>query len=135
MRIDHYALEVADLATAVRFYVDNLGFKVQMTLQDDLEHEALAVLETDGGKLELIQALSEDNHPQPFVRQNLRPHFCPHLALQTESLDQILALIEERELTLVHGPREYPGVVKWLYITDPDQNVIEYFQNLQNSTP
>jgi lactoylglutathione lyase len=84
----------------------------------------------DGGKLELIQALSENNQPQPFTPPTLWPHFCPHLALQTDSLDQVLAMVKDRGLALAHGPIEYPGIVKWLYITDPDQNVIEFFQDL-----
>ena len=139
MKIDHYALEVSDLEAAIRFYVDNFGFKAHIKLVDENEHESLAVLEMDGGKLELIQALAENNQPQPFTPPTLspgrpsgaRPHFCPHLALQTDSLDQILALIKERGLALVHGPLEIPGTAKWLYITDPDQNVIEFFQDLQ----
>ncbi len=130
MKIDHYAIEVSDLESAIRFYVENLGFRLKSTALDENVHEAFAFLEAEGGNLELIQALSKDNRPQSFQPQAVRPHLCPHLALQSEDLDRTLAMIRERGLNLAAGPLEAPGHARWLYICDPDQNVIEFFQDL-----
>jgi lactoylglutathione lyase len=131
MKIDHFAYEVSDLEASIRFYVEKLGFKIQFDkMVDGKEHEAFAILEMDGGKLELIQALSETNGSKPFEPLTVRPHACPHLALQVEDFDRTLAMLAAQGIPILHGPLEVPGVVKWLYVCDPDRNVIEFCQDL-----
>jgi len=131
MKIDHFAYEVSDLDAAIRFYVEKLGFSIRFDrMVDAKEHEAFAILELDGGKLELIQALSENNEPQPFEPPSLRPHYCPHLALQVEDLDRSLERLAAEGIPVLRGPLEVPGVAKWLYARDPDWNVIEFCQDL-----
>jgi lactoylglutathione lyase len=132
MKIDHVAFEVNDLDTSIRFYT-GLGFREQIRLLDENEHESLAILEIEGGKLELIQVLSEKNEPKPFEPVTLRPHFCPHIALQVDNLQAMQAHLETNGTGLVHGPLEIPGAAKWLYVCDPDRNVIEFFQELSTT--
>ncbi len=129
MKIDHFALEVSDLDASIRFYA-GLGFREQIRLVDENEHESLAVLEMDGGKLELIQALSEKNEPKPFEPLTVRPHFCPHLALQVDSLAAAQSMLAGRSIAIIHGPLEIAGAAKWMYICDPDRNVVEFFEDL-----
>src|SRR5215208_1983508 len=100
MKIDHFAFEVSNLETALHFYVNDLGFKVQYTYMDPDVHETLAMLDLAGGKLELIQVLNENNQPQPFEPIRLRAHLCPHLALQTEDIDKLLVTLQGRGVTL-----------------------------------
>jgi catechol 2,3-dioxygenase-like lactoylglutathione lyase family enzyme len=134
MKIDHFAFEVSNLRASIYFYVEKLGFMIQFDeMMDDKEHEAFAVLEMDGGKLELIQALSEDNQPKPFQPIVLREHYCPHLALQVDDMDQTIAMLEAEEIPIVRGPLEIPGVAKWLYVCDPDQNMLEFCQEFNTS--
>ena len=130
MKIDHFAFEVSDLDASLKFYVDILEFKLETTFMDPQEHETLAIVETTGGKLELIQVLDENNQPQRFEPVVLRKHFCPHLALQTDDIEKTLTHLRLHEVALVRGPLEIPGLVKWFYICDPDQNVIEFFQDV-----
>lgn len=129
MKIDHFAFEVSDLDASLKFYIDQLGFKLETTFMDPQEHETLAVVETAGGKLELIQVLDENNQPQRFEPVILRKHLCPHIALQTDDIEETLTHLKRHEIPLVRGPLEIPGLVKWFYICDPDQNVIEFFQD------
>lgn len=128
MKIDHFSLEVSDLKASIDFYVNKLGFKLMHTFTDPNEHEALAILELDGGKLELIQPLNEANEKKSFDPLVVRPHFCPHIALETHDFDKTLAEIKTQGLKIVHGPLEIPDLATWLYICDPDNNVIEFFQ-------
>jgi catechol 2,3-dioxygenase-like lactoylglutathione lyase family enzyme len=131
MKIHHFAYEVSDMDASMRFYTQKLGFKIQMDkVVDEHQHEAFAILESDGGRLELVQALSDANEPQPFQPVSIRPHACPHLALQVEDFDRALATLAAEGLPLLHGPFEVPNVVKWLYFCDPDGNVIEFIQDL-----
>ena len=131
MKIDHFAFEVSDLDASLKFYVDKLGFKLETTFMDLQEHETLAVVETAGGKLELIQVLDENNQPQRFEPVVVRKHFCPHLALQVDDIEKTLANVKRQDVALVRGPLEISSIVKWFYVCDPDQNVIEFFQDLQ----
>ena len=132
MKLDHFALEVSNLEDALQFYANGLGFTVQYTYTDSDVHERLAMLEIAGGKLELIQVLDENNQPAPFEPLSLRAHLCPHLALQTEDIEATLTTIKNRGVTLLREPVEMPGVAKWFFICDADQNVIEFFQDLQS---
>ena len=43
-------------------------------------------------------------------------------------MDATLAMIQEKDLTIVKGPLEVAGKVKWIYVSDPDQNVIEFIE-------
>jgi catechol 2,3-dioxygenase-like lactoylglutathione lyase family enzyme len=127
VKIHHFAYEVSDLDGSIRFYTEKLGFRLQLDrIVDGNEHEAFAILEMDGGKLELIQALTENNEPQPFEPFSIRPHCCPHLAIQVEDLDRVVEQLKVKGIPIVHGPLEAPGVAKWLYASDPDGNVIEF---------
>ncbi len=131
MKIDHFAFEVSDLEASIHFYTQKLGFRVQLgKTVDEKEHEAFAILELEGGRLELLQALSEENQPMPFTPLIQRPHSCPHLALQVENFDRAIARLAEAGIPILNGPLEMPGAVKWLYFCDPDRNMIEFVQNL-----
>lgn len=131
MKIDHFAFEVSDLDASLEFYLEKLGFALETTFMDPQEHETLAVVKTAGGQLELIQVLDENNQPRPFDPVVLRKHFCPHLALQVDDIEKTLDDIQRHEIVLARGPLEIPGIVKWFYICDPDQNVIEFFQDFR----
>jgi catechol 2,3-dioxygenase-like lactoylglutathione lyase family enzyme len=135
VKIDHFAFEVSDLEASARFYCENLGFRVQISFIDENIHETLVVLELDGGKLELIQALDEHNQPKSFEPVTVRAHFCPHLALETDDFEKSLAQIHKNGLKIVQGPLEIPGLAKWLYLADPDQNIIEVFQEFGELKP
>lgn len=133
MKIHHFAFEVSDLQASIDFYVNKLGFQLQYSFTDEKEHEAFAILAQDGDKLELIQALNETNQKKSFDPLVVRPHFCPHLALGTDDFDKTLANIQTQGLKIVHGPLEAPGVAKWIYVCDPDNNVIEFLQEFQQT--
>lgn len=127
-RQDHVAFQVSDLDAAIRFYVDRLGLKLMFKEIDLEHHEAFAFLELEGGNLELLQLLDEENQPVPRETRPIAPPYCPHLALQVPDLDAWAAQLEHANIPIVKGPLENPGKVKWLYIADPDDNIIEFVQ-------
>jgi lactoylglutathione lyase len=132
MKIHHFAYEVSDMEASMRFYMEKLGFKVQFDkMVDGKQHEIFCILELEGGKLELVQALSDLNAAQPFEPVAVRPHACPHLALQVEDFDGTLAMLAKEGIPVLHGPFEAPGVSRWMYVCDPDRNVIEFYQDLE----
>ena len=43
--------------------------------------------------------------------------------------------LREKQVILLKGPMEIPGMVCWLYAADPDGNVLEFVQWLQQEKP
>lgn len=124
VKVDHFAFRVTDLDASIRFYTETLGLTLMSKTVDEEHGEAFAFLELDGGNLELLQLLDTPNYPLPAID---RP-FCPHLALVSDDLDAMMDHLHKQNIPIVKGPLEIPNMVKWLYIADPDQNIIEYVQ-------
>jgi len=128
MQLDHAAFQVADLDRAIAFYTGVFGLRLMFRQEDPEHHEAFAFLEVEGGNLELLQCLDEENRPVPYIPPKLEPPFTPHLAMKSKNLDQLVTSLREKGVPIVKGPLEIPGQVKWLYLADPDQNVLEFVQ-------
>lgn len=127
-QVDHFAFQVSDLDQAIHFYRDILGLKLLSKTLDPDHHEAFAFLELEGGNLELLQVLDENNQPISRKKPPIAPPYCPHLALKSENLDQFVIELQAKNVPLVKGPLEIPNLVKWLYVADPDHNIIEFVQ-------
>lgn len=127
-RLDHVALRVADLDASIAFYTEKIGLRLMFRELDPEHHEAFAFLELDGGNLELLQMLDEKNRPLPHTPPAPAPPYCPHAALGVDDLDAVLEKARRDGLALLKGPLEIPGKVRWLYLADPDQNVLEFVQ-------
>ncbi|OPZ69764.1 MAG: Virulence protein [bacterium ADurb.Bin478] len=131
--IDHIALRVSNLDQAIAFYTDVLKFDFNFRTLDEEHHEAFAYLQMEGGKLELLQKLDANNRPMTYERPPVAPPFCPHLALGCADLDELVVDLKKRAVPLIEGPLIIPGEVKWLYLADPDHNIIEFVQWLKKS--
>src|SRR5512135_516309 len=115
LKFDHTAFRVSDLDAAIRFYRDVLGLRLRFKKVNAEVGEAYAILELEGGNLELIQTLD-----RPFKPQAMEAPYCPHLAIGTENMATTLELVRSKSIRIVSGPMEIPGEEKWLYIADPD---------------
>ncbi|MBU0491273.1 MAG: VOC family protein [Chloroflexi bacterium] len=122
-RNDHTAFQVSDMDAAIRFYTESLGLRLLFRSVNPEEQEAYAFLKLEGGNLELIQKLNV-----PFAKPQITPPYCPHFALETDDMAQVLQMISEKGISIVKGPLEIPGEEKWIYVSDPDNNVIEYIE-------
>lgn len=127
-RLDHVALQVTDIDASIAFYQDVLGLPLLFKKADPDHQEIFAFLELDGGNLELLAHVGGDGKPLPRELPPLKKPYCPHVALGVDDLDHVVASLEARNIPLVDGPLIIPGQVRWLYISDPDNNVIEYVQ-------
>lgn len=120
---DHTAFRVSDLDAAIRFYTNALGLRLLFSKVNAEQGEAYAFLELEGGNLELIQTLHI-----PFERPRIELPYCPHFAIRTENMATTLERVRANSIEIIKGPLEIPGEEKWLYISDPDGNVIEYIE-------
>lgn len=127
-RLDHVAVQVADMDQAIAFYTEVLGLPF-MFKQEDREHgEVFAFLELEGGNLELLSRIDGEGRPVPFVRPELKKPWCPHVALAVDDIDRAAENLRAKGMALLDGPLIIPGKVRWLYFSDLDNNVIEYVQ-------
>ena len=126
LRTDHVALPVSDMDEAIRFYTEKLGLQLMSREVDPVHQEEFAFLALAGGNLELLRSLAH-----PLTKPETRPPYCPHLALATDDMIATLKLIEQHHIPIVSGPLKIEGKVTWLYIADPDNNVIEFVQWLE----
>lgn len=127
-RMDHIALEVADMDAAIAFYTGPIGLTLISEQTDPVHHERFAFLAFEGVSLELLQALDENNAPIPFAPPQRRRSLCPHLAIATNDLDNTLDQLRQSAVEIVKGPLEIPNQVRWLYAADPDGNILEFVQ-------
>ncbi len=122
-RTDHVALPVSDMNTAIQFYAEKLGLPVMSREIDPVQQEEFTFLALQGGNLELLKSLAH-----PFEKPNIQPPYCPHLALTTDDMAATLNLLAQHRIPIIKGPLQIEGKVTWLYVADPDNNVIEFVQ-------
>lgn len=124
-KADHFAFEVGDMDAAIAFYTEKLGLELMFRKVDEEHGEAFAFLELDGGNLELLQSLAPGAKP-PAAQP--APPWCPHLALVTDNMDELVARVKANGITILKGPLHVEGLARWIYLSDPDGNIIEYIQ-------
>jgi len=122
------AFQVSDMDQALTFYTDVLGLKLMFREHNAGEHEYFSMLALEGGNLELIQLLDENDQPVPYEKPEVRQPYCPHLCLEVESMDDALGLIAKHSIPIAKGPLEIEGKERWVYCCDPDNNVIEFIE-------
>ena len=130
IKLDHIAVGVSNLDAAIDFYEQKIGLKFLFKKVDEAHGEAFAYLEMEGARLELLQSLrltkrrAADDHS-----------FCPHMAFASNDIHATEQDLREKQVILLKGPMEIPGMVRWLYAADLDGNVLEFVQWLQQEKP
>ena len=127
-RLDHVALQVSDMDASIEFYTEVLGLPLLFKKADSDHNEVFAFLELEGGNLELLALTDSHGNVVPRELPPIEKPYCPHVALGTDDIDAVVAELQAKGIPLVDGPLIIPGQVRWLYLADPDNNIIEYVQ-------
>ena len=130
---DHIAFRVSDMDRAIEFYCNKLGLLMEYDTVDRNHHERFVFLKLEGASIELLQMLDDKNNPVPFDTSSVAAPYCPHFAIRTDNLETTTQQLQEAGITIIKGPLEIPGQVKWLYIADPDQNIIEFVEWIKDT--
>lgn len=121
-KIGHVVLNCRDLERTVRFYTQNLGFRISDIYEPEM---------VPGGMV--FMRFNSDHHGVGFVgsmtdrAQNIELH---HLALEVATLDELLKLrehLERNNVTIDFHGRRRAGCQIAVEFTDPDGHEIELF--------
>ncbi len=123
MAFDHCSFQVSNIEDAIKFYTDKLGFKLLFLHTNEAVREYYAFLEFDGARLELIQDMDGE-----FKKPEINKHYCPHFCLEVDDLKSVIADLEQNDISILSGPNLLEDEETWLYIKDPDNNVLEYIE-------
>jgi catechol 2,3-dioxygenase-like lactoylglutathione lyase family enzyme len=115
-RLDHFGVDVADLARAERFYVDVLGMSVQMRLPDQV------LMKYETGACALFLKAGREPGGSELIRNPLGKS---HHAFEVSYTDYESAkrLFAARDIPH-HAPIDW-GDHECLYFLDPDGNLLE----------
>ena len=134
-RLHHAAFVVSDLAATRDFYVNVLGFEEIHRPTDFVFHggyfrlgeaEIHVVQEKTPGRL-------RDNAPN-WETDELQTGLVHHVAIMVDSFEPYLEALRARGLERVGGFRVRDDFIEQVYIADPDGNVIELLQQLDEPT-
>ena len=122
-RINHIGLRVYDLATARAFY-EKLGFKF---IAGPMGPEPVAVMEHPSGVN--INFILNANAPEKKNMLMDIPEKYPgytHIALEVTDLEAVKQQLAELQITITGGPITLPDGATFIFVRDPDGNVIEF---------
>lgn len=100
-------LQVADVAASLRFYRDELGFRIEYAFPDEEEPQFVA-LEIEGGKLALGQARGAVESGSAAVW------------LYTDDVDAAFAELRQAGAPVVAEPEDQPWGERVAAVADPD---------------
>jgi catechol 2,3-dioxygenase-like lactoylglutathione lyase family enzyme len=130
----HVALRVPDFEASKKWYTEKLDFRVVHEWPfGDLQLAYLAPANDDNFWIELLAG----GNPAPRekftdLNESLHPEGYHHFCLNVESVDETLAELKTREVTIVGEPFDLPVIGKRLaFFADPDGNLIELAETLK----
>ena len=123
-KLDHIALEVSNLDSAIKFYTEKIGFNLESRAINEEQQEEFCFLKSDDTCLELISDLKKTYGEKKKIQ---RP-YCPHICFVTDDMDKTLKELKTKNIQIIRGPLEIAGEETWIYFADPDGNVLEYIQ-------
>jgi len=128
---DHVGVRVTDRDRAVAFY-EKLGFSPELN-EDSPEHSAVGLINPEGVRINLIY--NGEPHPQRNVLMDAAEKWpgYTHYAVTVDSLSAVLAWARENGISITEGPLEIGGRRIVCFIRDPDGNVIEFDELLQEA--
>jgi catechol 2,3-dioxygenase-like lactoylglutathione lyase family enzyme len=115
-RLDHFGIDVSDLAQAERFYADILGMTVEMRLPDQI------LMRYGDGACALFLQPDRPRAGREVIEHPLgKSHHC--FEVTHEELQAAPKLFAERGIPY-HAPIDW-GDHDCLYFLDPDGNLLE----------
>lgn len=124
-KINHVGLRVSDLAQTRAFY-EKLGFAFIM---GPVGPEPVAVMEHPSG-VNINFILNAASSPEANVLMDVSEKHAgyTHIALEVANLKSAETFLQDQGIAIKDGPISAPNGAKFLFVRDPDKNVIEFHQ-------
>jgi len=122
-RINHIGLRVRDLATTRVFY-EKLGFKF---IVGPVGPEPVAIMEHSSGvNINFILNSTDTNKFNVLMDKKEKHTGYTHVALEVTDLFSVQKNLDALKYTVTEGPIVTPEGSSFIFIRDPDGNVIEF---------
>lgn len=136
--VHHTGITVSNLQRSTDFY-GLLGYRVVARIEEEGEEVergtgvagatlSVALLERDGGRLELIQYMAPDGGPRPHPNNGIG---AAHVCIEVDDIDEAVAELGDRGVAFVSEPIYHESGIRWVYCRDPDGITAELLQVLE----
>ncbi len=113
--IDHIGIAVKDIESALSFYRDALGLKLEEIEVVEEQKVKVAFLPISEGEFELLETTEEDGPVAKFIEKN--GEGIQHIALRVENLEECLAELKSKGVRLIdEKPRKGAGGAKIAFL-------------------
>ncbi len=130
-RINHIGLRVSDLDTSREFY-EQLGFDF---IVGPVGPEPVAIMEHPSGVNINFILNASDSTPLNVLMDIPEKHTgYTHIALEVTDLLSAQKYLESISCRITEGPITLPDGASFIFIRDPDDNVIEFHQPAQRKS-
>ncbi|MGK7927008.1 MAG: VOC family protein [Spirulina sp.] len=124
-RINHIGLRISNLDRTREFY-EKLGF---VFLVGPVGPEPVAIMEHSSGiNINFILNASSTIGKNILMDIPEKHPGYTHVALEVTNLDTVRSRLQEKNIPIKDGPIVMPNGATFIFIRDPDNNVIEFHQ-------
>ena len=115
LKINHVALVVQELESALKFWCDDLGLKLESQRDVPAEESQVAYLPIGNSHIELVEPLNDDSGVARFLSK--RGPGMHHLCLEVEDLDAMAERLRTRGVRLINeSPRLGADGTRYLFV-------------------
>ena len=126
-------ISVGDLESSVRWYAQNLGFRVESGPVWPRPRAGFAVLEQDAFRLELIEMADSLPRAEAVRGSAVSLQGVFKLAFLVDEVDEAHAALRARGVRIRMAPADSPETgMRFCLIEDPDGNVIQLYARIES---
>lgn len=115
IKVNHIAIVVEDVNTALAFWRDALGLPVQHTERNDDEQVEIAFLPVGESEIELISPTTEDSGVAKYMaKKGAGLH---HVCIEVANIEASLQQLVDHNIELINeSPRTRPDGTKYAFV-------------------
>lgn len=124
-RINHIGIRVASLESSRAFY-EKIGFEF---IEGPVGPEPVAIMEHPSGiNINFILNTNSGSSDNILMDSPVKHSGYTHMALEVTDLEAVKRHLAELNIAVTGGPVILPGGAEFIFVRDPDRNVIEFHQ-------
>jgi methylmalonyl-CoA/ethylmalonyl-CoA epimerase len=115
IKINHVAIVVEDVQTALRFWRDALGLPLQHTERNDDEAVEIAFLPLGEGEIELIAPITEESGVAKYLSK--KGGGLHHLCIEVDDIESSMAQLVAGGAELINDvPKTRPNGTRYVFV-------------------